>query len=181
MKQMHVGCWGHTRELEQVWRVGSLGMSRKRVDSANQMDSEAIERGPDWPLRRILRLEQVSLLGHTGIVGRQLKGYHSLCLTVWLISRVRLGDTCTEKWEILTGRGHGKKVLFRYLLSFYSAGYLLGVDVATSDAKIRVLVLESTLYLRLCNESNLFILDIFVQMPLGYLDLVLALTMKTLA
>ncbi len=80
---------------------------------------------------------------------------------------------------MLTGRGHGEKLLFRYLLPFYSAGYLLGIDIPTPDAKFGVLVLPSTLDLRLGNESDLFVLDVFVQMPLGYLDLVLALTMKT--
>jgi hypothetical protein len=94
---MRVGCWDQTKELEQVWLVGSLGIPRKRVGSAIRMHSKVTERGLGWPLHRILGLEQVSLLvGHMVIGGRQLKEYHSLCLTVWLISRVRLEDTCTE-------------------------------------------------------------------------------------
>lgn len=55
-----------------------------------------IERERGWLMHRWLGLEIVlPSVEHMGIVDRRLKGYHSLCPTEWLISKVRLENIGT--------------------------------------------------------------------------------------
>ena len=73
-----------------------MGIRRKMLDSAIRMHSKLIGWKFGLLMHPWLELEIVlPSVGHIGIVDRRLKGCHSLCPMVWLISKVRLGDIGT--------------------------------------------------------------------------------------